>query len=868
MTTLKGHPDVPAGTALNVRLIWDVPLQGAGRGLSPKHRDATYDWATGKYMDGQAELTFPHPRAGQNDNALRGPLVAVYTIGTGPLSQTARYPLQAYETAPGELDITVDPNPAAVVAAQTLIDLITGADVARTQAEEAAQRVNDAILDLEAERQAVADIIADTAQQQAEMGLTAVPNEAALTGKPAGGYRVLGTNERVYWSGAAITARAPMALSAQAGVTKTTRAALAAGGVTAGVGQRLADEHTPLTVRAAVGAEAGDGITTYALAGGLIAQREYTGPVYAAWAGVTPDFDLTTQTGTDWTAALTALLTYGNVVIEPGHYAVNDLRTGPATGYRVGWRMYAAGAVLHGLDNTKPVLTVQRQQELDLTPPLCTHVGAGLPQSSISSIPGTGADRDLTGNAYGLWLHRCQRFTVTAPSATRIRAFAINLSYCEDGEITDPYVYDTLSDGVHIGNASRRIRVRRPKIRNTGDDALAVDGYNHVGQDQTEDIEFSDVDVRDSFARLLSNLGGKNVRFLRGRATNSSSSAIRVYRDIALSSYTPTDTLIEGITVTDAGQRPRSPDDNPAPNRFGVDIGLDLTATPKQTLGAVGTVIRNVTTRNSAKRGLWAGGVGTVVDGGDFDGGELGSYVGVLAGDSATEGFGTTQTANIRGTVFRDSQASGVNIDRVTGSAASIKLINNAQHGANIYGCADFELINPEGAGNSTEADNLYAHIILASSTAPNNNIRVSGGRLRAGTGTKRARYGVRVETGTTNYRVENVDARGATRTDTATWAVSLQTPSIAFGDKSSIVNNAGHNPVGQLTTPAMSSSGTSFSNPYPYTVRVFVSGGTVSDIRVAGVVTGLTSGMVEVGPQETIRLTYSVVPQWIWLGR
>ncbi|MFT2719747.1 polysaccharide deacetylase family protein [Deinococcus sp. A31D244] len=166
MTTLKGHPDVPAGTALNVRLIWDVPLQGAGRGLSPKHRDATYDWNTGKYMDGQAELTFPHPRVGQNDNALRGPLVAVYTIGTGPLSQTARYPLQAYETAAGELDITVDPNPATVVAAQTLIDLITGADVARTQAEEAAQRVNDAILDLSAERQAVADSVADTAQSE------------------------------------------------------------------------------------------------------------------------------------------------------------------------------------------------------------------------------------------------------------------------------------------------------------------------------------------------------------------------------------------------------------------------------------------------------------------------------------------------------------------------------------------------------------------------------------------------------------------------------------------------------------------------------------------------------------------------------
>lgn len=142
MTKLQGRPDVPPGTHIAVRLLWDVPLQGAARGLSPKFRDAVYDWGTGKYMDQSVtpavELEFPHPRAGQNDNALRGPLVAAFTVGAGAWQQKPRYPLNPYETADGVLDITVDPQPAAVVAAQSLLDLIDGTGKSKAAADAAA----------------------------------------------------------------------------------------------------------------------------------------------------------------------------------------------------------------------------------------------------------------------------------------------------------------------------------------------------------------------------------------------------------------------------------------------------------------------------------------------------------------------------------------------------------------------------------------------------------------------------------------------------------------------------------------------------------------------------------------------------------
>ncbi|OWL96517.1 hypothetical protein CBQ26_09070 [Deinococcus indicus] len=74
--------------------------------------------------------------------------------------------------------------------------------------------------------------LADNAQTQAEMGLTAVPNEAALTGKTVGGYRVISTNERVYWSGTAITARAPLA-AADALAARVYRVPLIPGGTAA-----------------------------------------------------------------------------------------------------------------------------------------------------------------------------------------------------------------------------------------------------------------------------------------------------------------------------------------------------------------------------------------------------------------------------------------------------------------------------------------------------------------------------------------------------------------------------------------------------------------------------------------------------------
>jgi hypothetical protein len=47
----------------------------------------------------------------------------------------------------------------------------------------------------------------------------------------------------------------------------------------------------------------------------------------------------------------------------------------------------------------------------------------------------------------------------------------------------------------------------------------------------------------------------------------------------------------------------------------------------------------------------------------------------------------------------------------------------------------------------------------------------------------------------------------------------------------------------------------------------VYITGGTVTVIAIAGQATGLTAGSFRVLPGQTVTLTYSVAPTWTWLG-
>lgn len=91
-------------------------------------------------------------------------------------------------------------------------------------------------------------------------------------------------------------------------------------------------------------------------------------------------------------------------------------------------------------------------------------------------------------------------------------------------------------------------------------------------------------------------------------------------------------------------------------------------------------------------------------------------------------------------------------------------------------------------------------------------------------------------------------------------------------GAMPTIRNNPGFNPVaindpgfpGITYPPAVPASTAALQNPYGMDAWVYITGGTVSHIAINGNNTGMTSGPVFWGAQDTIKLTYSAAPTWI----
>ena len=80
-----------------------------------------------------------------------------------------------------------------------------------------------------------------------------------------------------------------------------------------------------------------------------------------------------------------------------------------------------------------------------------------------------------------------------------------------------------------------------------------------------------------------------------------------------------------------------------------------------------------------------------------------------------------------------------------------------------------------------------------------------------------------------------------------------------------SIKNNVGFMHTTNIT-PALPASGVAYTNNTGYAATVYVTGGTVTIISVSGVFTNLTSGPIRVEPGNTIAITYSVAPTWVWI--
>ena len=79
--------------------------------------------------------------------------------------------------------------------------------------------------------------------------------------------------------------------------------------------------------------------------------------------------------------------------------------------------------------------------------------------------------------------------------------------------------------------------------------------------------------------------------------------------------------------------------------------------------------------------------------------------------------------------------------------------------------------------------------------------------------------------------------------------------------------DNIGLNPKGALTSPTIPATNVPLINPFPYQVKIYIYGGTISNIVLNNLSIPLTSGLFILEPKESIMLSYSVIPSWAWIG-
>ena len=79
--------------------------------------------------------------------------------------------------------------------------------------------------------------------------------------------------------------------------------------------------------------------------------------------------------------------------------------------------------------------------------------------------------------------------------------------------------------------------------------------------------------------------------------------------------------------------------------------------------------------------------------------------------------------------------------------------------------------------------------------------------------------------------------------------------------------DNIGYNPFGAVGPPSVPATTVNYTNAYGYPCQVQVYGGTVTEIDIDDIATGLTSGIFMIPPGGTINITYSAAPSWRWWG-
>lgn len=264
------------------------------------------------------------------------------------------------------------------------------------------------------------------------------------------------------------------------------------------------------------------------------------------------------------------------------------------------------------------------------------------------------------------------------------------------------------------------------------------------------------------------------------------------------------------------------------------------------------TITGNVTSGGLALSGIYATKVTGGVISGNTSPGNAGSGIWAQTVDNFTVTGNTC-----RGNTQHGILMTAVTLSTITGN----NTVANGLIGIGSTGCSDMAVVGNVSSGNASDgfrsyssgSRHLYSGNIARGNTGRGirtesvTGIKVVGNFLNANT-----QHGFWANTGATAIELLTNDLSGNTA-----GALSFATGLSQF---TSIVSNVGYNPVGVSSITVGASPYTYTAGPSPETV--FVTGGTVSDIKVASTTVASATGMaVPLAPGQAMTVTYVVAP-------
>jgi hypothetical protein len=143
------------------------------------------------------------------------------------------------------------------------------------------------------------------------------------------------------------------------------------------------------------------------------------------------------------------------------------------------------------------------------------------------------------------------------------------------------------------------------------------------------------------------------------------------------------------------------------------------------------------------------------------------------------------------------------------------------------------------------------------------NDAASSPGRVKINVGAATTTKGLTLGTAAfpNSVVVNNLDCSGSGTPLNNQSVLSTYGPTVVIRDC------IGINPFGVLVAPSVPATTVTLVNPFPFDVTVYLTGGTVTIVKVSGTATGLTSGGFRLKVGSSITLTYSAPPTWTWFA-